>query len=132
MTYLPADRLPSDADALALRRETQATLDAYRAFLKDPAFLMRVDTKVLTAIAGDPKMPIRERRRAAEVLGTLYLRALEQIGNAIGVREASLQAQGIDPSPHAVAVAQTVTRIEIVRDKSWREAPAEPTEASDG
>ena len=50
---------------------------ALKAFLAQPAFIHRMDVAVLTKLAGDERTPARERRRAAEALGTMYLKALE-------------------------------------------------------
>lgn len=119
MTFLPADRLPHDPDTLHARKDAQATLRAYAAFLADPAFTHRVDLKVLTAIAGDPKMPVRERRRAAEILGKLFLQALDKAADLGCVREQVLQSLGIDPSPRGattVAVDARTVNVEADRD----------------
>ena len=79
-TFRP-DQIAPDPDRLNARKDVQTTLRAYAAFLADPAFAHRVDLKVLTAIAGDTKMPVRERRRSAEMLGRLYLQALDKAGD---------------------------------------------------
>jgi hypothetical protein len=125
VSIVPADRLPEDAEALALRREGRAVLDAYRAFLQHPAFVHRVDLAVLTKLATDEATPQRVRARAAEVLGNFFHRAAEAYAALLGVREANLEAQGIDSSAKAAAVAQVVTKIEIVRDRDWRDASVE-------
>jgi hypothetical protein len=120
MGFLPAERLPDDPERLALRKDAQTTLQAYQEFLRQPAFQHRVDIKVLTAIAGDASMPPRERRRAAEMLGTLYLKALEKVAELSCAREQALNVLGIDTGAKAVAVAQVVNKIEIVREADWR------------
>ena len=125
MTFLPADRLPDRPDALAARSEARAILDAYRAFLGSPAFQHMIDVAVLTKIAGDDAMPPRERRRAAEMLATFRLKALEALASITGVREQVLQELGIDTSMKAVALTQVNTRIEIIRKDDWRAATAE-------
>lgn len=132
MTFLPANRLPNDPDALAVRKDAQATLKAYAAFLADPAFTHRVDLKVLTAIAGDSKMPVRERRRAAEILGKLFLTALDQAADLGCVREQVMLSLGIDPRPGAgttVAVDARTVHVEADRD-ALRALLADP-EAAD-
>lgn len=125
MTFLPADRLPPDSQALALRKEARAVLDAYEAFLGHPAFVHRVDLSILAKIAADENAPLRERRRAAEVLAHLRLRVLEQVSTLTCVKEQILEQLGIAPAPAAataVAIAQAITRIEVVREKDWRDA----------
>lgn len=65
------------ADGTGTVDELSSALAAYRAFLANPAFVHRLDLAVLTKIAGDEKMPPRDRRQAAEALGMLYLKAVE-------------------------------------------------------
>jgi hypothetical protein len=67
--------------------DARATIAAFRAFLANPAFVHRLDLAVLTKLAGDEKTPVKERRRAAEALGQLYLRAVEVMGGLLRVRE---------------------------------------------
>jgi hypothetical protein len=124
-------RLPDDPDRLNARKDAQTTLAAYRAFLADPAFTHRVDLKVLTAIAGDAKMPTRERRRAAEMLGTLYMRALEKVADLSAAREQVLLSIGIDPSRGSTTVAVDARQVTIEADRdALRRLLADP-EASD-
>ena len=122
MSLVPADRLPDDPEGLALRRDGRAILDAYRAFLQSPAFVHRIDLAVLTKLATDEAATHRVRARAAEILGNLFARGLADYASLVGVREASLRAQGIDAGPSEVNVTQVVQRIEIVREgaKDWR------------
>lgn len=114
MSVFSPDRLPKDPDQAELRKEARATLAAYKAFLDSPAFVHRVDIAVLTKIATNESMPVRERRRAAEVLGRLYLDALGKV--------AELTAPQAGPAT-AIAVAQVNQRIEIVREDDWRRLP---------
>jgi hypothetical protein len=124
-------RLPDDPDRLNARKDAQTTLAAYRAFLADPAFTHRVDLKVLTAIAGDAKMPTRERRRAAEMLGTLYMRALEKVADLSAAREQVLLSIGIDPSRGSTSVSVDARQVTIEADRdALRRLLADP-EASD-
>jgi hypothetical protein len=132
LSLLPADRLPDDVDALALRKDARAVLDAYRAFLQHPAFVHRVDLAVLTKLATDDQTPARVRARAAEILGAFFHRAAESYAALLGIREASLQAQGIDTSPKATAVAQVITKIEVVRQRDWRDATLDVTSEAGG
>ncbi len=67
-------------DGVTQVEDLDSALAAYRAFLANPAFVHRLDLAVLTKIAGDDKMPPRDRRQAAEALGMLYLRAVEVMG----------------------------------------------------
>lgn len=131
MTFLPANRLPSDPDALALRKDAQTTLKAYAAFLADPAFTHRVDLKVLTAIAGDSKMPVRERRRAAEILGKLFLTALDQAADLGCVREQVMLSLGIDPRPGGTTVAVDARSVHIEADREQLRALLADPEAAD-
>src|SRR5262245_4940604 len=121
----PPDRLPQDIDSVELRKEARALLDAYEALLAHPAFVHRVGVSVLAKIAADEQVPPRERRRAAEVLGRLHLLAMKQFAELAGVREQVLDRLGLSPppaGPAAVAVAQVSTKVEIVREKDWRDA----------
>lgn len=129
MSYLPADRLPEDPEALALRRDARATLDAYAAFLSSPAFQHNMDLAVLTKIAGDDKVPFRERRRAAEVLAKLRLQAMEALADLSAVRAQVLRELGLEEGPKAVSMTQVNTKIEIVRSDDWRAASAEIVDA---
>lgn len=131
MTFLPASRLPSDPDALAVRKDAQATLRAYAAFLADPAFTHRVDLKVLTAIAGDSKMPVRERRRAAEILGKLFLTALDQAADLGCVREQVMLSLGIDPRPGGTTVAVDARTVHVEADRDALRALLADPEAAD-
>jgi hypothetical protein len=131
MSSFPASKLPYDPERLDVRRDARATLAAYQAFLQDPAFANRIDMKVLTRIAGDEKMPPRERRRAAEMIGNLYLKALDKVSDLSCVREQVLMSLGIDPSPRGgtnVAVDARSVTIEADRD-ALRELLRDPQAA---
>jgi hypothetical protein len=117
MSTFHPNQLAYDPDRLNARKDAQTTLKAYAAFLADPAFAHRVDLKVLTSIAGDSKMPVRERRRAAEILGKLYLAALDRAADLTCVREQVLQSLGIDPRPSGATVAVDARSITIEADR---------------
>lgn len=127
MTFLPADKLPHDPARLALRAEQRAVLDAYEALLKQPVFEKNIDVNVLAKIAADPDSPVREKRRAAEVLLAFRLKVSEQMASLLAVREQVLDELGL---ASAAGTASTVnvtqvnanTKIEIVRDADWRDA----------
>jgi hypothetical protein len=68
-------------------QDARATLQGFRAFLQNPAFIHRLDLAVLTKLATDDRTPVRERRHAAEALGMLYLRAVEVMGELLRERE---------------------------------------------
>lgn len=119
------DRLPEDPDGLELRREVRATLDAYNAFLKSPAFQHNLDLAVLTKIAGDETVPPRERRRAAEVLAKLRLEAMAAVAELSAVRQQVLRELGLEETPKATHLTQVNTKIEIVRADDWRAASAD-------
>jgi hypothetical protein len=116
-----SDTGPEAAD---LEREARATIEAYRAYLNSPAFQHSIDLAVLVKIAGDDNQPIRERRRAAEVLAKLRLEAMDALATLTGTREQSLDVLGIKQGPQSLALTQVNQKIEIVRAKDWRAAPA--------
>ena len=122
MSYLPAERL-RDPEVMELRRDARAVIDAYRAYLENPAFVHNVDLVVLAKIAADSEMAPRERRRAAEVLGRYRLMALQALGELTAAREQTHEKLGLQPNAQAVALTQINQRIEIVRADDWRAAP---------
>lgn len=124
MTTDTPQRVPDDALRLAAMQQAQEAINAYKAFLANPAFVHRIDLAVLTKIAGDDTMPVRERRRAAEVLGRLYVQALEKVAELTCAKEQMLKELGLEAGPKAVAVAQINQRIEIVRHDDWRDSDA--------
>ena len=97
MSYLPAERL-RDPEVMELRRDARAVIDAYRAYLENPAFVHNVDLVVLAKIAADSEMAPRERRRAAEVLGRYRLMALQALGELTAAREQTHEKLGLHPS----------------------------------
>ena len=125
MSFESLDRLPKDPAALALRKEARASLDAYEAFLAHPAFVHRIDLSVLAKLATDENVPARERRRAAEVLVKAHLQANRELADLTCVKEQILDQLGIAPGapPAAVNLTQVNTKIEIVREADWRDAP---------
>ena len=129
-TFRP-DQIAPDPDRLNARKDVQTTLRAYAAFLADPAFAHRVDLKVLTAIAGDAKMPVRERRRSAEMLGRLYLEALDKASELGCVREQVLISLGIDPNGGGTHVAVDARHVTIEADREQlRALLADPESAA--
>ena len=134
MGLMPLDKLPHDPDRLALRNDARTTLAAYRSFLANPAFIHRIDLAVLTKIAGDEAMPVRERRRAAEMLGKLFVQVMGKMADLACVREQTMDELGLDDKPTAVAVTQVNTKVEIVRQDDWRSATfdAEVVDGDDG
>ena len=122
MSTFSPERLPKDTVALTKRTDARAILDAYRSFLKSPAFENNVDLAVLTKLAADEAVPVRERRRSAEMLLRYRLRAMETLASIEGVREQILHDLGIDASTKNVSMTQLNTKIEIVRADDWRAA----------
>lgn len=127
MTFLPVDRLPTDPGRLALRAEQRAVLDAYEALLKQPVFEKNVDVNVLAKIAADPDSPVREKRRAAEVLLAFRLKVSEQMASLLAIREQVLDELGLSPAAGAASTVNVTqvnanTKIEVVRDADWRDA----------
>jgi hypothetical protein len=123
MNLVPVPKSLQVAEAKALTKEARTVLLAYEAFLAHPVFLHRVDLNVLAKLMTDDRVPARERRRAAEVVARLELEARRQIAEISCVKEQVLEQLGIAPSPtaQAIAVAQTVTKVEIVRETDWRD-----------
>jgi hypothetical protein len=109
-----------------LRDQGKEVIDAYRAFLASPAFAHSLDIAVLVKIAGDDQQPIKERRRAAEVLAKLRLQAMEALAELTGTREQSLDVLGLQQGPQSLALTQVHQQIEIVRAADWRSAEALP------
>jgi hypothetical protein len=83
--------------ALARPADPGTALRVYEEFLGHQAFVHRVDLAVLTKIAVDERAPARERRRAAEALGQLYLRAVEIVGQLARVKEEVVGPWGAAP-----------------------------------
>ena len=79
---------------------------------------------MLVKVAGDDSQPIKERRRAAEILAKLRLEAMRAVADLTGTREQNLEALGIQQGPASVALTQVNQQIEIVRAKDWRSAQA--------
>ena len=129
MSIFSPDKLPQDSSLAEFKRDARATLDAYAAFLKSPAFQHNIDLAVLTKIAGDEAVPFRERRRAAEVLARLRLQAMEALADLSAVREQVKRELGLEDAPKAVSLTQVNQKIEIVRSDDWRATDAEIVDA---
>jgi hypothetical protein len=110
--------------ALDLERQGREAIESYRVLLASPAFQHQIDLAVLVKIAGDEKIPPRERVRAAEALGRLRMEAMAAVADLTGTREQSLDTLGLKPGAQSLALTQIHQRIEIVRAKDWRSAPA--------
>lgn len=97
---------------------------ALRALLAHPAMAQDVGLNVLARMALDDKIPPREKRRCAEVLAHLKLKAVEVAAHVTGAREQHLRALGISSGPQEVNVTQHNTKIEIIREgaRDWRTA----------
>jgi hypothetical protein len=123
VSFLPADRLPTDPDGLERRREARAILSASEAFLTHPAFVHRAALSVLAKLMTDDAVPPRERRRAAEILARIELEGRRDLANFACVKEMVLRELGLSQAPgaQAVAIAQTVMKLEIVRETDWRD-----------
>ena len=118
--------MSANLPAADLEREARATIESYRTYLNSPAFQHSIDLAVLVKIAGDEKQPIRERRRAAEVLAKLRLDAMDALATLTGTREQSLEVLGIKQGPQSLALTNVQQKIEIVRAKDWRAASVLP------
>lgn len=127
MTVVPLDKVAYDPVRLALRAEQRAVLDAYEALLKQPVFEKNIDVNVLAKIAADPDSPIREKRRAAEVLLAFRYKVTEQMASLLAIREQVLDLLGLASAAGAAATVNltqvnSTTKIEVVRDADWRDA----------
>jgi hypothetical protein len=116
----------SDRDEAAanLERQARESIESYRVLLASPAFQHQIDLAVLVKIAGDERIPPRERVRAAEALGRLRMGAMAAVADLTATREQSLDTLGLKPGAQSLALTQINQRIEIVRAKDWRSAPA--------
>jgi hypothetical protein len=114
--------LPVPVNALAMRAEADAAIEAARALLGHPAFAQNLGVAVLSRMALDEKGPAKERRRCAEVLAHLQLRTIEALASLTGAREQRLKDLGIEAPPQEVNLTQVNQRIEIVREgaRDWR------------
>lgn len=111
----PSDLAPLQADA-------RLAIASLKAFLASPVFASQVPLALLTRMASDPAVPVKEQRRCREVLATLQLKATEMLASLTGAREQRLKDLGIDAAPNEVHVEQHNTKIEIVREgaRDWR------------
>jgi hypothetical protein len=116
-----SEERPDTAD---LEREAREAIDGYRTYLASPAFQHQLDIAVLVKIAGDEAVDVRERRRAAEALAKLRLDAMGALASLTAAREHRLDALGLKTGPQSLALTQVNQKIEIVRAKDWRNAPA--------
>ena len=130
MSMHSLDKLPWDADRLNLKKDAQATLTAYKAFLKDPAFEHRIDVKVLVQIAANDGMPLRERLRASEMLAKMRMKAMAQVAELTCVKEQVLDQLNLKDANQQVNLTQVNQTIEIVRQDDWRAATAEIRDAT--
>ena len=120
---LPAEpRAEEDAD-LVLRTDAKAAIEAARALLAAPVFERQIPIALLTKLASDDKVPVRERRRAAEVLANLQVKLIAMVGELTGTKEHRLRELGIDAAPQEVNLTQVNNRIEIIREGAadWRD-----------
>ncbi len=120
---LPAEpRAEADAD-LVLRTDATAAIEAARALLAAPVFERQIPIALLTKLASDDKVPVRERRRAAEVLANLQVKLIEMVGDLTGAKEHRLRELGIEGTPQEVNLTQVNNRIEIIREGApdWRD-----------
>jgi hypothetical protein len=94
--------------------DARVTLKAYQAFLEQPGFVHNIDVAVLTKIAANDKLPPREQRRAAEMMATLRLKALDCVAQLTGAREQILKALGLDiATMKALAITQVNTSVQV-------------------
>ncbi len=132
MSDLAPQEDAKESSLAALKREARATLDSYAAFLNSPTYQHNVDIAVLTKIAGDDKVPTRERLRAAQVLAKLRLEAMAALAELSGTRLQMLRELGLQDTPAAAHFTQVNTKIEIVRADDWRAASADFVDAEGG
>jgi hypothetical protein len=93
--------------------DVRATLAAYQALLKLPAFEHSVDVNVLTKIATTEALPVKEKRRAAEMLATIRLKAMDRVSEITAAREQVLKALGLDVATMKALAVTQVNNVQI-------------------
>lgn len=93
--------------------DVRATLAAYQALLKLPAFEHSVDVNVLTRIATTEALPVKEKRRAAEMLATIRLKAMDRVSEITAAREQVLKALGLDVATMKALAVTQVNNVQI-------------------
>ncbi len=122
--------LPADADrskeALALVQQANAAVEAASAMLSSTVFERQIPIALLTKLASDESVPVRERRRSAEVLARLQLKLIETLAEISGSKEQRLKELGLTAAGD-VHLTQVNTKIEIVREGGgdWRSVDVE-------
>lgn len=117
-----SESLPVPAPPSTVQPAEDPVAASLRALLAHPALAQNLGLTVLSRMALDEKLPAKERRRCAEVLAQLKLKAIELTAHVTGARERALRDQGITQGPTEVHVEQHNTKIEIVREgaRDWR------------
>ncbi len=113
MTVLSPDRLPRDPERAALAADARIAVEAAKAMLALPIFAQNFPAQMLAKMAADPKVSHRDQGNCLRTLMLAQLKATEIVASAAAPPAARAEA---------VAVAQAVTRIEVVRADDWREA----------
>ena len=116
MADLPAKADDAPERALAPHRDAEAAVEAARSMLASAVFERQVPIALLTKLASDESVPVRERRRCAEVLARLQLKLIETVAQITGAKEQRLKQMGIDAAAGDVHMTQVNNRIEIVRE----------------
>ena len=126
MSVFSPARLPEDPARAAAVESARLVLQTVSAMLALPVFVHNIPLSVLTKMATDTTLPARERRNASAALATLQLRLVDLQASLTGARELALSnlglASGAGPASVSLTQVNQVTKIEVVREKDWRDA----------
>jgi hypothetical protein len=104
--------LAGDPERFDILQKARLVLRVYEEFLSSPVYIHKIDINGLTKIAVDEKLPVRERRRALEVLLGGRLKATAELAHLLGVRELSLvQIQAAYPGSALQAPPQIIFNV---------------------
>jgi len=128
MSVFSPDRLPENPERATAVEEARLALKTVKAMLALPVFQHNVPFAVLTKMATDSTLPKREQRAAATALLAFLGRLAELHLSSTGARELALSDLGLAPAATPTSVSltqvnQVNTKIEIVREADWRDAP---------
>jgi hypothetical protein len=127
---LPVPVEPKRAMEAQRREEAASATRAIEALLAVPAYEHHLGVNMLAKICTDANAPVRERRRASEVLAASEVKLRELLATIAGARDLALADLGSHPAQlrATAAVAVNVETGPIVRMdeawwKSWQQTP---------
>ncbi len=124
MTVFSPERLPADPTRAVAVNDARLVVQTCRSLLGQAAFVHNLPVAVLSKIAADDKLPVRERRHAAHLLALYQVKLLELLAQVTGARELALAELAVADASVAPTVNVTqvnqATKIEILRDDDWR------------